>query len=147
MRPCFLVVDREFSTGISTRKLVIETAKFNVITAYSGLEAIETLAAFPAIRVAVVDEHIRDISCRELISGLKDLKSDLVVIAIGDQMECGNADYCVGSSRPEELLETLRKLLPGETAAIYKTSQALASSEEHPSRGIASILDVLPSLV
>jgi hypothetical protein len=32
-RPCFLVVDREYPGSISTRKLVIETGKFNVITA------------------------------------------------------------------------------------------------------------------
>jgi hypothetical protein len=38
IRPCFLVVDQEHSGSISTRKLVIETAKFNVLTAYSGAE-------------------------------------------------------------------------------------------------------------
>jgi hypothetical protein len=32
-RPCFLVVDQEYPGSISTRKLVIETGKFNVITA------------------------------------------------------------------------------------------------------------------
>ena len=42
-RPCFLVVDREHSQSISTRKLVIETAKFNVLTAYSAEEALELL--------------------------------------------------------------------------------------------------------
>ena len=41
LRPCYLVIDRETSNGISTRRLVIETeAKFNVITAYSSHEAI-----------------------------------------------------------------------------------------------------------
>lgn len=38
IRPCFLVIDREFPGSISTRKLVLETAKFNVLTAYSGLK-------------------------------------------------------------------------------------------------------------
>ena len=47
VRPCFLVIDREYASSISTRKLVIETAKLNVITAYSGAEAIETLKRFP----------------------------------------------------------------------------------------------------
>jgi hypothetical protein len=45
-RPCFLVIDREFPGSISTRKLVIETAKFNVLTAYSGKEALEMIARF-----------------------------------------------------------------------------------------------------
>ena len=34
-RPCFLVLDREYATKISTHKLVIEATKLNVITAYS----------------------------------------------------------------------------------------------------------------
>ena len=35
IRPCFLIVDQEYAGSISTRKLVIETAKLNVLTAYS----------------------------------------------------------------------------------------------------------------
>jgi CheY-like chemotaxis protein len=58
VRPCFLVVDREFPGSISTRKLVIETAKFNVLTAYSGEEAIETLKRFPAIDGIVLDAGV-----------------------------------------------------------------------------------------
>ena len=46
-RPCFLVIDREFPGSVSTRKLVIETAKFNVLTAYSGKEALEIFTTFP----------------------------------------------------------------------------------------------------
>ena len=49
IRPCYLVVDREFSANISTRKLIIETAKFNVITAYSGVEALDQSPASPPL--------------------------------------------------------------------------------------------------
>lgn len=59
-RPCFLVVDREHSGSISTRKLVIETAKFNVITAYSSDEAIDTLRRFPAVSGIVLDAGMKD---------------------------------------------------------------------------------------
>ena len=41
VRPCFIVVDPEHSDSISTRKLVIESAKLNVITAYSAAEALD----------------------------------------------------------------------------------------------------------
>jgi len=53
VRPCFLVIDREFPGSISTRKLVLETAKFNVITSYSAQEAVETLKKFPALQGVV----------------------------------------------------------------------------------------------
>src|SRR5580693_3560560 len=62
-RPCFLVIDREFPGSISTRKLVIETAKFNVLTAYSGKEALEIFKKFPAVGGVVLDGGLDDISC------------------------------------------------------------------------------------
>ena len=65
-RPCFLVVDREYASNISTRKLVIETAKLNVITAYSGAEAVETFKRFPNIDGIVIDEDVRDIPFKDL---------------------------------------------------------------------------------
>ena len=133
VRPCYLVVDREYSSGISTRKLVIETAKFNVITAYSGKEAIETLTAFPGVHGAVLDDHIEDVPCPELAVELKRLKPDLIVIAIGSQVRCDAVDYSVESFSPENLLALLRKLQPMETAAIEKTNEALHSLEKKES--------------
>lgn len=129
LRPCFLVVDREYASGISTRKLIIETAKFNVITAYNGAEALETLAAFPSVHGVVLDDNIEDITCAELVNSLKELKPDLVVIAIGSHTRCGVADYNVESFSPEKLLDLLRRLRPAETAAIDKTNRELMSIE------------------
>ena len=129
LRPCFLVVDREFSSGISSRKLVIETAKFNVITAYSSAEAVETLTAYPAITGAVVDQHMEGIQCADLVSKLKQIKPSLPIIAVGIHGHCGPADYHVESFNPAKLLDVLQKLLPAETAAIEQTNKALSESE------------------
>jgi DNA-binding NtrC family response regulator len=130
LRPCFLVVDREFSSGISSRKLVIETAKFNVITAYSAEEALETLAAYPAVNGAVVDEHTVGLDCADLVARLKQIKPSLPIITVGGQEECGAADYRVQSFNPAKLLEVLQKLQPAATVAIEKTNQALCNAEE-----------------
>ena len=129
LRPCFLIIDREFSAGISTRKLVVETAKFNVITAYNSAEAIETLKTFSAVNAAVVDEHIDDLNCAGLVAELKKIKPDLPVVAIGVPGSCGAADFYVEPFRPEELLALLRKLQPAETEAIHQTNEALRTSE------------------
>jgi DNA-binding NtrC family response regulator len=123
------MLDREFSSGISTRKLVIETAKFNVITAYSPAEALETLAAYPAVNGAVIDEHAEGIQCAELVGKLKQIKPGLPVIAVGNQAACGAADYHVESFSPEKLLTVLQKLQPVETLAIDQTNLALSESE------------------
>jgi DNA-binding NtrC family response regulator len=133
LRPCFLVIDREFSSGISTRKLVIETAKFNVITAYSAVEALETLAAYPAVNGVVVDEHVEGIDCPELVSKLKQIKPTLPIIAVGGEGHCETADYVVASFSPAKLLEVLQKLQPAETKAIEQTNQALSEQESRQS--------------
>lgn len=128
VRPCFLVIDREFPGSISTRKLVIETAKFNVITAYSADEAIETLREFPAIHGAVIDADIYGTTCEALTKALKEIKAGLPIIAIcgpGDN-DCAGADYQVGSLDPRKLLETLQKLDPQKVAEIEKHEEELS---------------------
>ena len=129
LRPCFLVVDREFSNGISSRKLVIETAKFNVITAYSAAEALETLAAYPAVNGAVVDEHVEGVQCPNLVAQLKAIKPSLPIVAVGAPGQCGPADYHVEPFNPAKLLEMLQRLQPAETVVIKRTSQALSEQE------------------
>jgi response regulator RpfG family c-di-GMP phosphodiesterase len=127
VRPCFLVIDREFPGSISTRKLVIETAKFNVITAYSAHEALETLAQFPAIHGVVIDADIYGMSCDELATQLKIIKPGISIVVIsapGDD-GCSAADYQVESLDPRKLLEALKKLNPEEVAAIEEQEERL----------------------
>ena len=127
VRPCFLVIDREFAGSISTRKLVIETEKFNVLTAYSAKEAIETLRKYSALDGVVLDSDVRDMPCGELVSSLKGIKPSLPVIAVcgpGDP-SCPSADYQLESFEPRALLQLLRTLLPRESAAIEKHEEDL----------------------
>src|SRR5215472_2823761 len=86
-RPCYIVVDRDFPGSISSRKLVIETAKFNVITAYDGSEAIDCLKRFPKVDGVVINADMgSDEECRKLIRDLRTIvpKLDVIVISAGD---------------------------------------------------------------
>ncbi len=130
VRPCFLIVDREFSSGISSRKLVIETAKFNVISAYSFDEALETLAVYPAVNGAVVDEHADGKECSDFVIKLKQMKPNLTVVAVGSPGNCGPADFHVEPFNPAKLLQILQRLQPTATAAIEQTNQALSEMED-----------------
>ena len=129
IRPCFLVIDREFPGSISTRKLVIETAKFNVITAYSGREALEVFRRFPAVDGVVLDGGIDDISAEELTEELKAIqpKIPVVVIAFPGFDGCPRADFHLESFNPAKLLEILRGLKPKESALIEKHDEAISS--------------------
>jgi DNA-binding NtrC family response regulator len=126
-RPCFLVVDREFSGNISTRKLVIETAKFNVITAYSGAEAIETVQRFPAINAVVLDNVVRDIHPDDIIAAVKNFAPSMPVIMVcGMHQQCPGADYHLELFDPASLLELLQSLHPQAAAAIEHSNESLS---------------------
>lgn len=53
-RPTVLLAKPEPDQALSVRKFVIESAKFNVITAHSGNEALELFQAFPNVSGVVV---------------------------------------------------------------------------------------------
>ena len=127
VRPCFLVVDREHSSSISTRKLVIETAKFNVITAYSAREALETFEQFPALSGVVLDSAINDESYVNVVGALKSKAPGLLVIVVRGPgaKDCPGADHYLDSFDPARLLELLRNLKPREAAAIEARNEEL----------------------
>jgi DNA-binding NtrC family response regulator len=128
LRPCFLVVDREFPGSISTRKLVIETAKFNVLTAYSAAEAVELLERFPAVSGVVIDDGLEDASTEALIAEMKLRQENLPVVVVGAPggRPCRGADFQVASFEPEKLLETLRSIMPREAEEIEKNNERLS---------------------
>lgn len=127
LRPCFLVIDKEYSGSISTRKLIIETAKFNVITAYSGAEAIETLAVFPAVNGIVLDAGIPDIPAPELCKRLKEMKPGVPIVLIGrpGKDRAPLADHYVESFDPAAVLQVLKSLEPKKAAAIAQHDASL----------------------
>ncbi len=130
-RPCFLVIDREYASSISTRKLVIETAKLNVITAYSSTEAIDTLRRFPAVDGVVMDANLPDMRGDDLIDALKAIHPKLLVIAISGpgHDRCDNADHHLDTFEPARLLELIKRLRPQQSAEIEARNEALNAEQ------------------
>ena len=128
VRPCFLVVDQEYAGSISTRKLVIETAKLNVITAYSSVEAIETLAKYPAVNGVVLDARMPDMACDELVGKLKALQPNTPVIVVGGpgQWECEKDEHYLKTFEPKRRLDLIEKIEPEQTKAIEEHNEELA---------------------
>ena len=130
-RPCLLVLDREHSGTISTRKLVIETAKFNVITAYSGAEALETFERFPAIDAVILNASIADLPCDEILSTLRRRAPRLPIIVVQGPgaPECPGADHTIGSFDPLAIIELLHRLFPRAVEAINRNDDVLRAEE------------------
>jgi DNA-binding NtrC family response regulator len=111
-RANFLIAEPESPESISARKLVIETAKFNVLTAHSGKEAIELLRTFPRLSAFIVHSRVADLSCEALVHQAKQLNPNMPVILLAthDGLRCKGADHQVPSQSPEHLLQLLRDL-------------------------------------
>lgn len=110
-------MDKQYPGSISTRKLVIETAMLNVLTAYSANEAIEMLRRFPAVNGIVMDTEVPGLSCRELIRGLRAVRNDIPIITVSPtgQDPCDGEEFHVSSYDPQDLLEQLQVVCPKET--------------------------------
>jgi CheY-like chemotaxis protein len=114
IRPCFLVIDHEFPDSISTRKLVLETAKYNVLTAYSGTEAIETFKLYPNVTGIVMNEAVTGMDCSALVKELRAIRSDVLLIVTSSRgvTDCVMADHQLDNFDPASLLKLLRQLAP-----------------------------------
>ena len=71
MRLVVLMIEVEQPEGVSSRKLILETARHNVITAYGGSVGIELLRRFPNVDTAVVHTELPDSSFKEIVRDSK----------------------------------------------------------------------------
>ncbi len=125
-------MDPEHPGSISTRKLVIESAKFNVITSYSAKEAIETLRRFPHVDGAVLDGRTEDMDIVKLAHELKKINPKLPLILVdspGEELPAP-LDYLVESLNPRGLLQMLQTLCPEATEYIERHDRKLEEEQE-----------------
>lgn len=113
------------------RKLVIESDKLNVITAYSGREAIDSLDRFPAVDGAILNASIPDIPCHEVITAIRKRAPNMPIIVVQSAggPECPGANHFVDSFDPVPLLELLRRLFPRAVEAIKQQDDRLSIEE------------------
>ena len=109
MRLVVLMIEVEQLEGISTRKLVLETARHNVITAYTKDAGTKLLRRFPNVDVAVVHTELEDSSFRETVRELKGIRENLPVIGVSPRSDADKdgVDYLIPSHDPEALLNLL----------------------------------------
>ena len=109
MRLVVLMIEVEQPEGLSTRKLVLETARHNVITAYTKDGGVELLRRFPNVDVAVVHTELDDSSFKETVRDLKRIQGNLAVVGISPRNDADKdgADYMIRSHDPQALLDLL----------------------------------------
>jgi CheY-like chemotaxis protein len=117
-RPTILMAEPDPVQALSVRKLVIETGKFNVITAHSTEEAIDLFHLFPKVDAVVLVDS-REVDCEVVGKKIKEQKDKLAIILLSPRIgaKCEYADHHLSSHEPQRLLDLIREML-GDPRAV-----------------------------
>jgi CheY-like chemotaxis protein len=111
-RLSFLIIETEPSDGLSTRKLLLESAKHNVITAYSGKEGIEMFKRFPNVDAICIDAELNDLKSSNVAKKVKQTNPKIRIVGLTPRMAalCDWADETIDSHDPAALLKLLQEM-------------------------------------
>lgn len=109
-RLAFLIVESEPSQGLSTRKLLLESAKHNVVTAYSSEEGIRMFKRFPGVDAVVIDHGLD--GNEHLAGWVKEQNPEMRVVCLSprDGAKASWAHKTVNSHDPAALLKLLEEM-------------------------------------
>ncbi len=118
IRLVVLMVEVEQPEGISSRKLILETARHNVLTAYGGDGAVYLLERFPNVDLAIIHTELEGKEFETTVRRLKEMRPDLYIVAISpvDSGKLEGVNAVLPSFDPQELLEFLAKRFEAATS-------------------------------
>lgn len=112
VRPTFIVAEPEPEQALSSRKLLLETFKYNVVTAHSVEETLGELELFPNVNALILHCGIPGFDAEDLISTVKNTNPELIVIALTPDATrtFRKADHVVHTHDPQALLDLTHAL-------------------------------------
>jgi hypothetical protein len=109
------MLEAEQPEGLSSRKLVVETAKHNVLTAYSAENGLNLLRRFPNVDVVLVHEALLEEHPGLFEEIRKECaKVPIILASPFARTRRDGCDYFVDSLHPQALLTLLNEELGGE---------------------------------
>ncbi len=120
-RLTFLVAEPPPYEGLSTRKLVLETAYYNVLTAYSAQEIGDVLQRFPNVDAVVFHTGLPNVDCESITRyfGIPLKRVPIIAVTSTDNEHVGGATKVISSHDPQLLLATIRSIF-GESPTFTK---------------------------
>jgi len=103
-----LMMEQEQPEGLSARKLVVETAKHNVLTAYTLNDGMDLLHRFPKVDAVLVHSKLLE-EKQDLLAEVKKVSPGTPIILatpFANDRRPG-VDYVVDSHKPNELVKLL----------------------------------------
>lgn len=110
-RPAFLIAEPAPVEGLSSRKLVIETACFNVLTAYSWPELLEAVDRFPKADAVIVHTALPRLNISALNNKVRQTMPHALLIALAHTTSfvSNDVDAVISSHDPQHLLSYLEE--------------------------------------
>ncbi len=101
-----LMIESEQPEGLSARKLVVETAKHNVLTAYTAEEGLTLLRRFPAIDAVLVHGTLLE-NEPDLLTKVRELAPSLPIVVASPFPDAHypEAAFVIDSHQPQQVLE------------------------------------------
>jgi CheY-like chemotaxis protein len=108
----FLIIETERIDGLSTRKLLLESAKHNVVTAYSGKEGVEMYKRFPNVDAVCIEAELKDLKGGSVAENIRKLNPKIRIVGLSPRLaaRCEWADKTIDSHDPNALLEVLEEM-------------------------------------
>lgn len=108
-RVIILMIEVEQPEGLSARKLVLETSKHNVLTAYDGASGVSLLKRFPDVDAVVIHTHVQNPGYEETVRRIREIRSDvpLIVLSPSGLDSLPDVNYVIPSHEPQALLMVL----------------------------------------
>jgi CheY-like chemotaxis protein len=108
----FLIIEQERTDGLSTRKLLLESAKHNVVTAYSGKEGVEMYKRFPNVDAVCIEAELPDLKSSTVAESIRKINPKARIIGLSPRLAalCKWADKTIDSHDPSALLEVLEEM-------------------------------------
>jgi DNA-binding response OmpR family regulator len=108
----FLIIESERLDGLSTRKLLLESAKHNVVTAYSGKEGVEMYKRFPNVDVVCIEAELKDLKGASVAGNIRKVNPKIRIVGLSPRLaaRCEWADKTIDSHDPTALLEVLEEM-------------------------------------
>ncbi len=103
VRPTLIVVDAITPNALSDLKLALESAKFNVLTAFNSAEVMATARRYD-VDGFVIDGVILDVHPSDLIKELRRLYPGKVLVQVGEDVQEG-VDATLPLGNPAPLVE------------------------------------------
>ena len=108
----FLIIESERTDGLSTRKLLLESAKHNVVTAYSGKEGVEMYKRFPNVDAVCIEAEMNDAKSASVASSIRKINPKIRIVGLSPRLAARYewADKTIDSHDPNALLEVLEEM-------------------------------------